>query len=409
MKKLLGSLLILIFLCGGAAFAEDTVVIDDSPVYLLSPIVESMGGSNVPIASGFESLFTNPAGLSRKGGQLTFASVNVGPYFVPTEQIIDLWVQAIQGSEEMPAPEDAILSILEDLDLESGVGTNANIGLGLAAFGLGLGFLTDVDMLITQEGTALSLYVDPVVTSALVAGISHGFGMGNSKLHIGADARGIVRLRPSERLSVTEVASLLSESSEGGDFDPASFPFDMSIGYGFDAGAILEMGKGFTIGAAVNNIGGTELVTSSQTMAEIETAVTTGSGPMDLYEYLTGDPVAGYTYVIPMSITGGFGYDSPAKELMDFKFTAEYTHTFWNDPENIENDSIWKNIHLGAEINLLRMLKVRGGINQGYITFGGGLNLLVLEVNAAYYSREMGNYAGQNQNQAFIVGAKVKL
>ncbi len=396
-----------LILGNGFLFADGTAVIDDDPVYLLSPQVEAMGGSYVPIASGYEALFTNPAGLSRKGGQLTFAALNVGPYFLPTQNMIDLALGVI-NDEDVSEYTDDLLSLLDGLDLESGVGTNVNVGFGLAAWGLGLGFLTDIDMLITQEGSAISMFVDPIVTSSLVAGISHGFRMGEGKLHIGADARGIARFRPTERLSVTSVINLLND--DGGDFDPMDYEFAMSLGYGFDAGAIMDFGSGFTVGATVNNIGGTQLVTANQTMAGIETAFNNSDGdPETFYDSLVVDTIGGYSYVVPMSITGGFGYDSPEKEIMDFKFSADYTHTFYSQEENRENDSFWQNVHMGAEINLLRILKVRGGINQGYFTFGGGVNLIVLELNAAYYSREMGNFAGQSQGQAFVVGAKVKL
>jgi hypothetical protein len=271
-----------------------------------------------------------------------------------------------------------------------------------------LGFLTDVDLNVTQDGSAVALFIEPVVTSSLTAGLSHGFSLFGATLHLGADVRGIVKLRPTDPISVTSILALLDES-ETSEFDPAAYPLGLSIGYGYDAGAILEFASGYTLGAALKNIGGTQFVTANQTVTGLEESLNAATDPYVLYDLLLTDELTDYGYVIPMSLTAGFGYDSPQKELVDFRFAADYTHTFYTDPAAAARDSVFKNIHAGAEVSLLRMIKLRGGINQGYFTAGVGLNLLVLEVNAAYYSREMGNYAGHKQNEAFAVGAKIKL
>lgn len=405
--RLYAVLLILLLSVGVvAAVEEETVIIDDKPVFLLSAEVEAMGGANTSIAHGYEALFTNPAGLSRKGGELTFLSLNLGPYFLPTENMIDLGIGLVNGDDVSEYTDD-LSALLDGLDLESGVGTNLNVGMGLSAFGLGLGFLTDADILITQEGSAFSLFVEPVITSSLAAGLSHGFSLGSSKLYLGGALRGIARIRPTSSISIDDIAALLGDESSA--FDPETYQFGLSLGYGYDAGVILETEGGFTLGAVANNIGGTTFVTANQTVAGIEAAVNGSSDPQSLYDALVVDQLTGYTYVIPMSITAGIGYDAPDRGFTDFRLSADYTHTLYSDPELIEDDSIWKNIHLGAELSLLGMVRVRGGINQGYVTAGVGLNLLLVELEAAYYSREMGNYAGHRQNQAFVVGAKVKL
>jgi len=408
MRRMIRYIGILLIVCVSTmAFADDMTLIDDAPVGILSPTIESMGGANAAIASGFEALFTNPAGLSRKGGQLTFASVTVGPYFLPTENMIDLGLGLINGDDVSDYTDDLSV-LLEGLNLQNGTGANINAGLGFAAFGIGLGFLTDVDLNVTQDGSAVALFLEPVVTSSLTAGLSHGFSLFGATLHLGADVRGIVKLRPTDPISVTSILALLDES-ETSEFDPAAYPLGLSIGYGYDAGAILEFASGYTLGAALKNIGGTQFVTANQTVTGLEESLNAATDPYVLYDLLLADELTDYGYVIPMSLTAGFGYDSPQKELVDFRFAADYTHTFYTDPAAAARDSVFKNIHAGAEVSLLRMIKLRGGINQGYFTAGVGLNLLVLEVNAAYYSREMGNYAGHKQNEAFAVGAKIKL
>lgn len=407
MKRILILTMILCMFTGAALFAdtlEEPILIEDDPVKLVSPITEAMGGASTALPSGFESLYTNPAGLSRKGGELTFLSVNVGPYFLPTENMISLAEGLING-DEISDYSDDLASLLEGLDLENGAGTNVNIGMGLSAFGLGLGFLTDIDILATQDGAITTMQLTPEVTSSLSAGISHGFRLGSTKLHLGGVARAIAKIRPtSNTISLTTLTDLIGGESS---VDIDTYPVGLSLGYGFDAGMVYELQGGLAMGATLKNIGGTEFITANQSLGGIEDALNEYSDPQGLFDTLTADEITDFSYVIPMSLTVGAGYES--KGFLGYKLAADYTYTFYEDEENIEDDTLWKNIHLGGEISLLKILKLRGGINQGYFTAGAGLDLFLLQVNAAYYSRELGNYAGHKQNEAFVVGAKVLL
>lgn len=61
--------------------------------------------------------------------------------------------------------------------------------------------------------------------------------------------------------------------------------------------------------------------------------------------------------------------------------------------------SLGHKLHLGTEISL-PFVDLRGGINQGYASYGVGLNLLFLRFDVASYTEEMGQYAGQtSQNR----------
>jgi hypothetical protein len=63
---------------------------------------------------------------------------------------------------------------------------------------------------------------------------------------------------------------------------------------------------------------------------------------------------------------------------------------------------------MGMEARVLRFIKLRGGINQGYVTAGMGVKLLFLDINASYFVREMGRYAGVKPNEGFTVEAAIR-
>ena len=72
---------------------------------------------------------------------------------------------------------------------------------------------------------------------------------------------------------------------------------------------------------------------------------------------------------------------------------------FMNSDTPLFDATIWKKVHLGAELRW-GPLSLRGGYNSGYPTFGFGLRLPYLgaRFDYAYWADELGTYAGQDPN-----------
>jgi hypothetical protein len=86
---------------------------------------------------------------------------------------------------------------------------------------------------------------------------------------------------------------------------------------------------------------------------------------------------------------------------MDVKdiFNAQSKVLFGDD---LVPDTAWTHVHLGAEYRWW-FLRFRGGANQGYPTFGLGLDIPLLKVDYAYFSDELGKTAGtQDQSNHMI-------
>ncbi|MCI0526934.1 MAG: hypothetical protein L0Y56_05700, partial [Nitrospira sp.] len=71
------------------------------------------------------------------------------------------------------------------------------------------------------------------------------------------------------------------------------------------------------------------------------------------------------------------------------------------------DDDQYKRLHLGAEYSPIGMLSLRAGLNQGYPTFGATLNLWLLKIAGAYYVEEIGAFAGQRDDQRYVVQASI--
>ena len=75
---------------------------------------------------------------------------------------------------------------------------------------------------------------------------------------------------------------------------------------------------------------------------------------------------------------------------------------------NDETEQLGKKIHMGMELDL-PIISLRGGFNQGYMTYGAGVDLGWVRVDAASYGVEMGVYPGQDESRRFAVQAVIDL
>jgi hypothetical protein len=369
-----------------AAFSASLFAHDfDSPVF--SPVtaeVLGQGGSFTAVAHGYNALFTNPAGFARKGGSFTLLSASVTPYFVPSEGDIDNLGELVGDN-----PEDGI-SLLSDLITDNGIGGNVSTGIGIVGKGLGLGLVGGFDF-YGRGDYAMATEIDATYTWAAIAGYAVPIEIGFSTLYIGGDLRYMLRAEAQD------VAIVDFFEAANGDEDVA-FPVYYGSGLAVDAGIIAELGP-FNLGLSVRDIGGTEMDYSLDDTGDFSAILT--------FDDSGASSVDGDTFTIPMTIAYGLSYHPDLGSLawlLDPIFHMEYRNTYYQESD----PSGWTKIHAGTEVKVLKFLKLRGGINQGYFTAGFGMKLLFLDVNLAYFTREMGNYAGSRPNEGFSLEAAIR-
>jgi hypothetical protein len=383
MKKKTLLCVLTVFLIGGLSYGE---VIDSAPFAPVTPEVIGQGGSFTAVAHGYNSLFTNPAGFARAGGSFTLLSATASPYFFPRKEVMD---EIDQLSQENTDDLDAIDAMIR----ENGVGADANAGVALVGKGLGIGIVGNVDVYGRGE-TLLGTTVDVVRDWAVIGGYAVPLNLGPVVLNVGGDLRYMMRAEIPD----LKVGDFLDETAE----EP-TFELYTGGGLGLDFGVIAEMGP-WSLGFSLRDIGGTSLdyrVMTDATMDDMQSI---------LGFEAVGDPVTD-EYVVPMVSSYGLGYDPdgfllPAF-LFDPVFHLEYRHTHYQAAD-AEEYSFWTGVHMGMEARVLRFIKLRGGINQGYVTAGMGVKLLFLDINASYFVREMGRYAGVKPNEGFTVEAAIR-
>ncbi|MES3039028.1 MAG: hypothetical protein V4736_14065, partial [Bdellovibrionota bacterium] len=86
---------------------------------------------------------------------------------------------------------------------------------------------------------------------------------------------------------------------------------------------------------------------------------------------------------------------------LDISAGLEYRHIMNNTLQ------LGQKLHIGGEISL-PMIDLRAGLYQGYPSYGVGLDLLLLQFNAAYYGIETGGYPGQSRMDRVQVGVQME-
>jgi len=360
----------------------------EPPAVPVSPEVLAQGGSFTANAEGFQSLFHNPAAFASERKSLTILSASSWVYANPARLF-----------HSLPCGGDAhsLAEFLEGEITSGGFGMGSAAGIGYVGRGLGLGAVLNVDSYLwgpTVLGATGRLTAD----LQFVAGFS--VKTLGDRLWLGADVRPLIRL--AVPVDYDDMFGFFDALQSGGDPLAAleTAPALYGFGFGIDLGALLALG-GLRIGLSERDILGTSITYRQSTFGEVLDALQETGGFPGGGTAVVEDPV------IPMELSLGLSY------RFDFapRTFDPVVHMALSDLITVIRGerSAWTALHLGTEVRLLRFLALRAGLNQGYLTFGGGLRLPLLELNAAFFTREMGRHLGDQPSSGMALEAVLRL
>jgi len=67
-----------------------------------------------------------------------------------------------------------------------------------------------------------------------------------------------------------------------------------------------------------------------------------------------------------------------------------------------EDDDLMKRLHMGAEVQFPKILALRAGFHQGYLSGGATADLWALRLDFATYGEEVGAYSGQREDRRYV-------
>ena len=427
MKKIISILLVLVLVCSFAfadenaeekikkdfiadiAANEDIAFADSLASFTpVNPKMMGMGGAGLAINSSLDALFTNPSVLGRGKVRIAIPSVTLS-----INHIYDLMKPDDKGNSALDKIEKMSSGDMENSDVNTMMNLISSlIGSGkgkIASFEASTGLIANVfgvaanvsDTIRTFNGT---IFDDLKVST--VAGLGFGFGGDEVKFTVGGSFKYNVNIF-TRRMGLGDFQAMMNSDSNGNSgsgSDPASsseentlsniplavgygMPLDFAVSlkyYGLSATAVLTDVNLFGLGEYKYGI----LVPSDEMTS---TSATTFVKNLDKESVFKFKP--------KMDLDLGIGYEGKLS-IIGFKAAVDFVDLI-SLVRELDGGYSAKNVLLnhtkaGAEISLFDMIKVRGGINSGYLTLGGSFNIGIITVDTAYYWEELGSFAGHN-------------
>lgn len=334
------------------------------------PRAMAMGDTTQALSSGYQAFFGNPAAFADGKGELSLLDASAWLYISPTTSNI----AALQTAMGQSGPD--IVTTLNDLITTNGIGGGGAFGIGYAGGGLGIGLTTVVDSYVWGKN-ALGAEGTLDAQVSLTLGVAFPLPLFGLDLSVGGGLRPFLRM--TGPISSTQLTSLMT----GGSIDAAIGGAAVDVGFGLagDVGAKLNLGKRLTIGLSVRDIG-TEQRFSPSTFGEVLDYLGQGDlPPSDSH----------VTYLMYPDITLGASFRpivGPLSGLVDLLFLVEL-----QDPVGViqEQKTVLQLLHGGAEARFLGgLFSLRGGVNQGYLSMGIGMELLALKLDVGLFTEELG-------------------
>jgi len=347
----------------------------------------AMGGVGTAVMFDEMALMHNPAGLAYSKFDIDL--MNFG--LAAGQDGIDK-VQEVADLQDKKDDDAAVAQAIKDLvplNIDM-VQTFAPL-FSLTAPGFGIGMFSQAQLhgrLIRKTEPRLSL--EAYADAAPAVGIAHEFNIWGPT-SIGMAVKIPTRVETYDKstgervfeMDLIDIQNLIADKEnkkEPGVMALQGVAFDLGVLRRFDS---YKYGKGY-YGVAVRNIGGT--LQGDQELTE--------SGV---------DHTHTFTEELPIVSSVGFSYEAPLGNIPRVGPLLG-TILFAGDWQFVSPESDFKrNIHLGMEKKLW-IFRLRGGVNQGYIVGGVGIDIKawifnIIHLDYANYTEELGGSLGDRPTQ----------
>ena len=387
MKHLLviASLILAVLGLAGAQASVSTLRAKD-------PRSMGIGGSFSATSWGYDGLYGNPAAAASSKPQFMIADFSAWAYLKPTQANIDKAL-ALVGGNATPAD---MAATANDLIVGNGFGGGFSTGLGYVGKGLALGMYAIGDA-VAEGDSALGAKVTSSASINLVVGLGFPISLGDkATLRLGGD------MRPFFRADSVDGGWLFSDFltafAGGGSIESVvnGELVDGGFGLAMDLGAQLQMGN-LSLGLAVRDLS-PSFVTSQETVSQLLANLSAGTIP---------DLSTGYSEVMLPAVYLGLAW----KPRLIPGFLEPGLYLELQDPVAIVMDkaSIWNLVHAGLDLRLFSFLTLQAGFNKGWLSAGAGVNLYLIELNAAVFTEEFGLHPGDSPRSGLSFQVSIHL
>lgn len=323
-----------------------------------------MGNAFSSLVDDEESLFYNPAGIAKNGGVFwTVADPRAG--ITDITKLQDQ-LEAFDDLQTTTGFQTALNSLYGEPILANGGGKTAVIMPFFSA-----AYYVDYDVgLLVDNPASPTLTLNYTKDTGIALGT--GFSLGPF-LQMGFAAKRIEREGTRDDYGPSVIADIVGGSSTPDViFDNLE---NKGVGYALDMGMNLTIPLPVqpTLSFVWKNIGNTSFTADAGEP----------SPPSEKQEWVLGGSLmvdAFLVHIVP---------------------SLEFKHI------NDEETQLGKKVHLGVELGI-PFVDLRAGLHQGYLSYGVGLDIGPMRIDAASYGVEVGGYPGQLEARQYMVQATIR-
>lgn len=342
----------------------------DNPYYMRSPTAMLMGDAFTAVNDDEFTLFYNPASLGRHKNDFTIHPFN--PQVNGTNVLNDL-----ERFEDFPDEPVGASEVLMDYPAHAAVG----IAPGFKLFNVGVSFLANdsYDVLLRNNSHPM-LDLDLRSDRGVLVGVGiplgpsrlNRKGQGGSQTSLGLGMKYIERTGVRDTLALAGPTVLESLDQDELEKILKTLGKVKGIGFGFDAGIEHVARRGpsqFVIGLSALDITGTDFK-EAENENDLEVADNRDQINLGL---AAGQDFKLFHYIVSADVRA-------LNEQMDFG----------------------KRLRFGAQVGIPG-LKLMGGLNSGYYSYGAVVDLALLKITAGFYDVELGSKYKQTKSKRFVL------
>lgn len=320
-----------------------------------------MGGVYIPFPDDPDAPIVNPAALRWVSGlHIDFAEIDVGLNYNYLDQSTRTFLDAVQA-----IPDTNDYGVLYGKPIW--VGARGKLGVALPYFGVG-GYLNTFISTQLNNPAFPDLDITYMKDQVISAGFAIPMGPMSS---LGLGVKQINRFGGEKEIDLGIIASGAQVNTLINQFQ------DAGVGYGIDVAWMTRLPLPLlepTFTAMWQDLG------------SVKFAKTAGENPPAIQKD-------------NLMFGAGFLLDLPG---LDIRSGLEYRHV------NLQGEQLGKKIHAGVELSL-PLIDLRMGANQGYSTFGVGLDMWLFRFDAAMTTEELGAYPGQTPQTRYMASFGLSL
>lgn len=383
----------------------------ENPAFIQFVRPLGMGGAFTAVADDHNIFFFNPAGMvQRTGAQTTLLEIagGVSTDLLDAKDFIDDHENELTHYKDLSTQQQIALSNQINREIVP-LRPRANVAADVASFvsgpkffGMpihgGFGAFGQVDASFRfVPGITPALSFDINNDIVLPLSIAHRWDAPwkiPGKIGVGLTGKFIRRSQMSEQnISILQF--------DGGDLKAP--PLQTGHGIGGDLGFLYQPHERFNFGVMVQDLGGTKL---SFDKADAEKGYAARPAKDSVIRPRTNIGAAmtpkKLLWLLPTNDRWMF-----AADVRDIA-PSNNEHVFFESGlKKPFGENLYTRIHLGAELRWW-FFRFRGGAYQGYPSFGLGLDIPFLKLDYAYYARERGLRAGDDEEKNHVISLALR-